>query len=100
MSGSTITVAEINTAMNEAITAQEAGDYETALSKLRSVKMRLAAKPDIEFEREKMLWDREAIDAIYNELKRLQATQSGSARGNLVQIPVRRETSYLDDINE
>jgi hypothetical protein len=100
MSGTAITTAEINTAMNAAIAAQESGDYSTALTKVRSVKMMLVAKPDSEFEREKLIWDREAIDVLYAELKQLAAAQSGSTRSKIQQIPVRRQTSYLDDDNE
>lgn len=100
MSGTTITTAEINTKMNEAITLQESGDFVSALAKVRSVKMMLSAKPDIEFEREKLMWDREAIDSIYAELKRLASVQTGSTAGSLQQIPVRRATSFLDETNE
>lgn len=96
MSGTTITTAEINTKMNEAIALQEAGDFVGALSKVRSVKMMLVAKPDTEFDREKLIWDREAIDELMHELKRLSATQSGSTRGSIVQIPIRRASSTLD----
>lgn len=97
MSGTSITTAEINTAMNAAIAAQEAGDFATALIKVRTVKMMLVAKPDSEFEREKLIWNREAIDELYAELKRLAAAQSDSTRGKIQQIPVRRATSYLDE---
>jgi hypothetical protein len=97
MSGTTITTAEINTAMNAAIAAQEVGDYATALTKVRTVKMMLVAKPDSEFEREKLIWDREAIDELYAELKRLAGAQVDSTRGKIQQIPVRRATSYLDE---
>lgn len=97
MSGTTITTAEINTKMNEAIALQEAGSYSAALSKVRSVKMMLSVKPDSEFEREKLIWDREAIDQIIKDLTQLQATESGSNRGIIQQIPVRRATSYLDE---
>jgi hypothetical protein len=100
MSGTAITTAEINTAMNAAIAAQESGDYATALTKVRSVKMMLVAKPDSEFEREKLIWDREAIDVLYAELKQLAGAQTGSTRSKIQQIPVRRQTSYLDDDNE
>lgn len=97
MSGTSITTAEINTAMNAAIAAQEDGDYATALKKLRTVKMMLSAKPDTEFDREKLTWDREAIDAIYEELKRIDSTTSDSPRGSLLRIPVRFESSSLDE---
>lgn len=99
MSGTTITTAEINTKMNEAITLQESGDFVGALAKVRSVKMMLVAKPDIEFEREKLIWDREAIDALIAELKQLARAQTAasSSLGMITQIPVRRATSFLDD---
>ena len=100
MSGTTITTAEINTKMNEAITYQEAGEYSSALAKVRSVKMMLAAKPDTEFDREKLIWNREAIDEIYAELKRLSGTESGSLRGSIVQIPVRRASSLYGETDE
>lgn len=96
MSGTTITTAEINTKMNEAIALQEAGDFAGALTKVRSVKMMLAVKPDTEFDRERLIWNREAIDELIKDLTRLTATQSGSTRGSIVQIPIRRVSSSLD----
>lgn len=37
--------ADIRTKVSEAVTAQEAGDYDTALAKLRSARMLLAGLP-------------------------------------------------------
>lgn len=80
-----MSAALINTKVTEAVTAQESGDWDTALSKLRSAAILLAGKPDTDFDGEKLLWDREAIMNMIEELKR----QKSTARG-IVQIPVVR----------
>ena len=97
MTATAITASMINAKMNEAVEAQESGDYATALSKVRSVKMWLSAKPDSKFDDEELIWNREAIDTVYAELKRLADVQTGSTKGSIVQIPVRRASSLLDE---
>jgi hypothetical protein len=80
-----MSVALINQKVTEAITAQEGGDFDTALTKLRSAAMLIAAKPDTVFDGEELIWDRENIRLLINEVRR---AKSGS-RG-IVQQPVSR----------
>ena len=72
-----MSAALINTKVSEAIDAQEAGDFATALSKLRSAKMLLAAKPDTKFSDEELVWNRDSIDAAIAEIRRAAAAKSG-----------------------
>jgi hypothetical protein len=90
-----MSVALINTKVTEAITAQEGGDFDTALTKLRSAAMLIAAKPDTDFDGEKLLWDREQIRLLINEIRR---AKSGS-RG-IVQYPVSRLTRANNEVCE
>ena len=72
-----MSVAAINQKITEAVDAQEAGDFDTAISKLRSAKMLMSGKPDTEFETERLIWDRNAIDAAIADMRRAQASQAG-----------------------
>lgn len=86
-----MSAASINQKVQEAVAAHEAGDYSSALTKLRSAKILLAGKPDTEFDREKLIWDRNAIDGMISELKSLARRSRG-----IVQHPVIRHLSTRD----
>jgi len=70
----------INTKITAAVAAQESGDYESALSYLRSAKMLLAALPDSVHEERELTWDRTAIDAAIRDLEMLRGATSGIRR--------------------
>jgi hypothetical protein len=95
---SEMSVADINSKISEAVAAQEAGDYATALTKLRSAKMLLAGISD---QRDamgnEMKWDRAAIDKMIEDLQAQQSATLAPGRGairrtKIVYKRVRNET--------
>lgn len=78
-------IVEINTAMETAVAAQEAGDYGAALSAMETAYMRICVLPDSEFDRERLEWDREGIKALIDYLKKRQTETAGGPRGSLIQ---------------
>lgn len=76
-----MSVADLNAKMALAISAQESGDYATALTYLRSAKMLLIQLPDsagpIGISTQ---WDRTAIDSLISEATRLLAGRRGIQR--------------------
>lgn len=89
------TIAEINTKITAAITAMEAGDYATAETAALAAEVMLAVKPDTEFSKEKLIFDREAISRFVAKMG-IKAKASSLSSGCIVQIPVRRYTSELE----
>jgi hypothetical protein len=79
-------IADINTAMEAAVAAQEAGDYATALHKMESALMRISVLPNSQFDDERLEWDRPAIQSLIEYLKGRVASQttSGQPRTNLI----------------
>lgn len=71
--------AQINTKVAEAITASEAGDFDTALVKLRSAKMLLASLPNSKTEETELEWDRLALDSLIADFKREATAAHGIA---------------------
>jgi pyruvate kinase len=72
-----MSVADINSKVAEAIAANESGDYATALTKLRSAQMLLAATPNATgHDGVGLQWDRQAIASMIAEVSR-QASASG-----------------------
>jgi len=75
---------QIQTKMAEAVTAQEAGDYATALLKARSARMLAASLPDIGFEGgDNKRWDRASISAVITDLKKQLNAAAGIRKTNL-----------------
>ncbi len=54
-------IAAINECMENAVSAQEAGDYQSALRHMETALMRISVLPDSEFDRERLQWDRPGI---------------------------------------
>lgn len=79
-------IAEINAKMEDAVAAQEAGDYASALKHMETAYMRICVLPDSEFDNERLQWDRERIQALikYLQSKVASATTSGAPRGTLI----------------
>lgn len=78
----------INTAMEEAVTAQEAGDYKAALIKVESAYMRICGLPDSEFENERLQWSREGLKNLIDMLQKrvnTQAAANSDSRGSIFQ---------------
>lgn len=98
MSGTTITTAEINTAMNLAVTAMRAGDYATAYTEALAAQGLMLAKPRSNFDRDELEWAPEKIDAFVDRMAKLKRSQIGTAGGSFVQIPVRHLRS--DGVDE
>lgn len=77
-----ITSADIQTKIEEAVTAQESGDFATAITKLRSAKMMLAGLPNISTGDVNTGWDRASIDNMISALEREQsAADAASTNG-------------------
>ena len=69
---------DIRTKVQESVTAQEAGDYTTALSKLRSARILMAGLPKRSKHGENELeFDQAAIDRMIDHLVRLEAMAKG-----------------------
>lgn len=56
--------------MQEAVEAQEAGNYAAALRKAEAAWMRLCGLPDSEFENERLEWSREGLERLLIWLKK------------------------------
>jgi len=97
MAGSEITTAEINALMNEAVTALGSSDFSLAYTKALQAQGLMLAKPRSNFDRDELEWYPEKIDAFLNRIQELKRSVAGSVSGQLVQIPVRRLSSGLDD---
>lgn len=69
-------VSDVQSAISAAATAQEAGDYATALTQLRSARMHMHALPDIEKDGESLTWDRK-IDSLIADIQSAQSSASG-----------------------
>lgn len=69
---------DVRTKVQEAVTAQEAGDYATALSKLRSARMLLAGLPKRSKHGEHELeFDVGSLDQMINELQKQNTAAEG-----------------------
>lgn len=99
MAGTRITVDEINSEMNAAITAFRADDFTTAYKHARAAQMMLSVKPDTSFSDEELTFDREWLNALVKELKAESRAQTSS--GQITQIPVRPQPTRIgyDDVD-
>lgn len=73
--------ASVNTLMDAAVAALEAGDYATALTKLMAAKASLAAIPDSSKAGESLNYDRGSIDELIRQVRQQQTAASVSANG-------------------
>lgn len=79
-----MSVSDINSKVALAVTAQESGDYATALKYLRSAKILLAGMADATGPAGAGLaWDRSAIDSMITQLNQLQAANSTATTGGI-----------------
>lgn len=81
------TIDAINNAMADAVTAQEAGNYRLALTKVESAWMRICALPDSEFETERLEWSRDGLRDLMKWLKeRVNSTadDGNGSRGAII----------------
>lgn len=74
------TVSEINTLADDAAAAIAAGDYATAVNKLRGAQVLLAAIPDQIQEQTELRWDRRAIEAAIATCQGAAAQAGGVVR--------------------
>lgn len=75
---------DINTAMESAVIAQEAGDYATALKHCESAWIRICGLPDSEFDDERLQWSRDGLKHLLDYLQQKanqQAAREQSADG-------------------
>lgn len=79
-------IAEINTAMDNAVAAQEAGDYASALHHMETAYMRISTLPNTQFDDERLEWDRPAIESMlkYLQAKVASQTNTGAPRTTLI----------------
>lgn len=79
-------IAEINAAMENAVAAQEAGDYASALRHMETAMMRIAVLPNSQFDDERLEWDRSAIQSMiqYLQAKVASQTTTGAPRTSLI----------------
>lgn len=74
-------IADINTKVSLAVTAQESGDYAGALTYLRSAQMLMAGLPNTTSDGESLNWDRAGIAAMVAKLEQLQAANLAATGG-------------------
>ena len=81
------TIAAINTAMTEAVAAQQTGDYVTALVKAESAWILLCGLPDSEFDNERLEWSRDGLKQVIDHLQKKANQQrlTNSTAGGLFQ---------------
>ena len=82
-------ITAINSAMDAAVAAQEAGDYRTALVRVESAWMRIATLADSEFENERLEWSREGVENLMKWLQQRANAQAAaesqaSGRGAII----------------
>ncbi len=72
--------------MENAVAAQEAGDYASALRHMETAFMRISTLPNSQFDDERLEWDRPAIKSLidYLQAKVSAQTSSGAPRTSLI----------------
>jgi len=83
--------ADIETKIREAVTANEASDYDTAATKLRSAIMLMAGHPRIKFEDSETEYVRDELVAMLKDIQNNASAVNASAKksGGFVGIPIR-----------
>lgn len=84
----------INTKIDLAITAQEAGDYPTAITYLKSAKMLIAGLPDTGHGANSVKWRGEELDAMIRDLRLLISASAGITRQKIEYKGPDSETGY------
>jgi hypothetical protein len=79
-------IAAINEAMENAVAAQEAGDYAAALRYMETAYMRITVLPNTQFDDERLEWRPDGIQALikYLQTKVNAQSTSGTPRGTLI----------------
>lgn len=77
-------VAEVQALETEIVTAIEAGERSTAITKLQALKVRLIAMPDSMQGAAQLRWDRAAIDKLISSLRQEIVGAVGGPRQTLV----------------
>lgn len=72
-------IADINASMENAVAAQEAGDYASALRHMETAFMRISVLPNSQFDDERLEWDRPAIQSLIQYLQGKVASSGGTA---------------------
>lgn len=81
--------------MEEAVTAQEDGDYATAVAKVNSCLMLMASLPDVRHSNgDELRWDRNSLSKF---LEQLLAQQAGAAGIQRTKIEYRNPDSSEDE---
>lgn len=76
-----MSIAAVNSLVDAAVAAQDAGDYATALKKLRAAEMRLAVMPDtIGVTGTQLRWDRASISRAIKQLEGTRSAAGGIRR--------------------
>lgn len=75
--------AAINAKITEAVTAYESGDLDTALTKLESAEMLMAALPDSTKDNTELKWDRESLNRLKSDIRRRQNAALGFRRQSM-----------------
>ena len=75
------TYEDINTRVEAAVTAMDAGDYTTAREKLETASVMLAGLPDSKKGNSELQWDREAIDKMLARVAERETRSSAGVSG-------------------
>lgn len=96
-----MSAAAVNTSVESAITAMEAGEWSSAIRSLMAAKARLIALPDAIKGQMQLRWDRQAIDDLIAECRREQAVDAAgsneSTGGVLRRVPITYESESSDE---
>jgi hypothetical protein len=83
-----MSLAAVQAKIDEAVTAQEAGDFATAITKIRSAKLLLAGMPTRSRQGEsEIAFEREQLDSLLAELTRQQVASQSIQRTKFVRKP-------------
>ena len=89
---------DVNTKVDEAIAAHEAGDVETALRKLRSARMLLVAIPDSSTpDGGSLRFDRASIESMITDLQGEKNAASIASAGGIRRSKVRYKRTDADE---
>lgn len=86
--------ADIQSKINEAVEANESGDYSLAASKMRSAILLMAGHPRLKFEETETEYVRDDLVAMANDFEKLAAKKSNrsSESGGFTSVPIRLQT--------
>lgn len=72
-----MSASELSTLIDAAVTANEAGDFATALTKLRSARMTLMKMPDGRAGEHEMRWRVSDIESMIADIERARSAAAG-----------------------